>query len=110
MSDLLPAARPPRLRYEPRVSTVSNAPDHNSFTAPETPATLRPGNWLLPVGLGLLLALAAVLLVWVEMAQPATSFHFKGIRFSNTINSPGATNIVILFRDHLDWIPRLWKD
>lgn len=61
---------------------------------------------VLPLALGACFALAATLLVFVELAQPPQQPGFKGIRFSNAINSKGARQIVALYRDSLSWLPR----
>lgn len=81
------------------LTTVTVAPD-----AEPTVANVR-WQWLLPVGLGVLYGLAAVLLVWIELGQPQWSTEFRGIRFSNTINSSGARHAVGLFRQELGWWP-----
>jgi hypothetical protein len=54
--------------------------------------------------------LASLLLVIVELAQPPKMRVFPGIRFSNTVNSPGSRAIVAMYRDHLEWLVRPFSD
>ena len=53
----------------------------------------------------MLYGLAALLLLVVELGQPQWSTNFRGIKYSNTINSAGARHAVTLFREHLTWWP-----
>lgn len=66
--------------------------------------------WAMPLLLGAGFAFSALMLVFVELAQPKPQRGFPGIRFSNTVNSPGSRHIVALFRDHLEWLPRPFAD
>lgn len=76
----------------------------------EEPPASQGRVWLGPVGLGLVLALLSAWLVVIELAQPKSTLGFRGIRFSNTINSAGARHTVYYYRDRLDWLPRPFKD
>ncbi|HRA47665.1 MAG TPA: polyprenol phosphomannose-dependent alpha 1,6 mannosyltransferase MptB, partial [Thermomicrobiales bacterium] len=66
--------------------------------------------WVIPILLGALLTVLSAWLVVIELAQPKSTATFRGIRFSNTINSAGARNTVYYFREQLDWLPRPFKD
>jgi len=68
--------------------------------------SVRSWAWVAPVLLGVCFALAAALLVVVELGQPPRTPEFRGIRFSNTVNSPGSRAIVQMYREHMGWLPR----
>jgi hypothetical protein len=63
-------------------------------------------TWVVPVVLGVCFMLAAAVLVVVELAQPPRTADFRGIRFSNTVNSPGSRAITAMYRQHVEWLPR----
>lgn len=70
----------------------------------------RATSWTAPLVLAAGWAVAAIMLVVVELAQPPRTEAFRGIRFSNAINSPGAREIVALYREQLSWLPRPMAD
>ena len=78
------------------------------MSEPVATSSTRP--WLIPTLLGAALALLSAWLVVIELAEPRSTLEFRGIRFSNTINSPGERNTVYYYRDRLDWLPRPFKD
>jgi hypothetical protein len=90
--------------------------------SPSRNSDLRPGDvttatetsvkrsWRIPLALGVAYGLAALLLVLVELAAPGQSDDFKGIKFSNTVGSAGSRQILAMYRDHLEWLPRPYKD
>jgi hypothetical protein len=73
-------------------------------------STTFAATWALPLLLGTISALAALVLVFVELAQPPREDGFGGIRFSNAVNSSGSRHISAMFRDHLAWLPRPFAD
>src|SRR5829696_526988 len=81
-----------------------------SRTAAKDLPSERASVWTAPLVLAAGLGIAAILLVIVELAQPPRQDGFRGIRFSNAINSPGARGIVTLYREHLNWLPRPFSD
>ncbi len=91
----------------------ADAPHHAiNSTAAHQFETTRSQPWLraMPYLLGTGLVLASLLLVFVELAQPAPEPGFPGIRFSNTVGSPGSRAIVAMYREELDWLPRPFAD
>ena len=95
-----PTTERPPVRERPPVLVVE-FPQPEPESAPERTRS----SWTLPVLFGVLYGLAAVLLVVAELGQPQWSTDFRGIRFSNTINSSGARHAVELFRQELGWWP-----
>lgn len=90
-------ANPAAFEIEPRAATAATA---------ASPTVARDRLAIaVPIALGGLMVLAAVLLVMVEFGFPARDVWWKGIRFSNTVNSSGARHIVSMFRERLDWMP-----
>ena len=86
-----------------------DAPQHGLNSVPiRQLESDRVSPWLraMPYLLGAGLVLASFLLVFVELAQPAPEPGFPGIRFSNTVGSPGSRAIVAMYREELDWLPR----
>src|SRR5215218_6417227 len=108
-----PILRRNRLLEEQRAPTFASTEQASGPIAgwyPTLPAkaipSVRSWAWVAPVMLGVCFALAAALLVVVELGQPPRTPEFRGIRFSNTVNSPGSRAIVQMYREHMGWLPR----
>lgn len=74
------------------------------------PAPGAKRSWAIPLALGIAYGLAATMLVFVELAAPGQSSDFFSIKLSNTVGSAGSRQILAMYRDHLDWLPRPFKE